>query len=195
MPRRPSVFALLSSTVMLIACGTDEPSPATIKVGACDGTQTRVEDELGVHVPIGSAIEWSTNPPVTGPHFPIWAAWDREYTELPRGHYVHNLEHGGIVLAYNCPDGCPDVVEKLRTIVREFDADVLCNAPVRNRFVVTGDPLLPAGVQVAALSWDAMWTGGCFDPYVRTFAGTHYRRAPEDLCVDGANLGGTLIVP
>jgi hypothetical protein len=185
--------ACAAALLALVGCGSDEPRPTTIKVGACDGTETVVANELGVHMPVGTDIMWSTNPPVTGPHFPIWGAWDREYAELARGHWVHNLEHGGIVLLHNCPGGCPDVVEQLRQVVRDFDTDIACQAPVRNRFLITGDPLLPPGIQVAALSWRTMWTAGCFDPYVNTFAAAHYNEAPEDLCVDGANLSGTMI--
>jgi hypothetical protein len=181
------------ATIALAGCGADDPSPTTIKVGACDGTETVVPNEQGIHVAGGTEIAWSTNPPVTGMHFQVWGAWDREYAMLPRGNYVHNLEHGGIVLLHNCPAGCPDVVEQLRQVVRDFDTDSTCAAPLRNRFIITGDPLLPEGIQVAALSWNNLWTAGCFDPHVNVFAAAHYNEAPEDLCVDGANFGGTMI--
>lgn len=159
--------------------------------------QTTVPLEAGIHMPVGTQIEWSTNPPVTGMHYPIWAAWDRDYATLERGYYVHNLEHGGIVFLYNCPQdgGCPDVVAQLDDVARGFSTDDACEAPVRNRMVVTADPLLPEGVQVAAAAWGVMYTASCFDPYVLTFARGHYNHAPEDLCNDGANLGGTFLDP
>jgi hypothetical protein len=56
----------------------------------------------GVHVPIGSQVEYDSNPPSSGPHYPIWAAF-RVYTSpVPRPYYVHDLEHGAVVLVYNC---------------------------------------------------------------------------------------------
>jgi hypothetical protein len=35
---------------------------------------------------------------------------------------VHNLEHGGVLIQYNCPELCPDLVAKLEAVAktREF---------------------------------------------------------------------------
>ncbi len=188
---------MLAISLLLAACGDDmqQTGPSTIMVGGCDGVQTTVDGEPGIHMPQGSEIVWSTNPPVTGAHYPVWAAWDRDYPMLERGFYVHNAEHGGIVLLYNCPAGCPDVVTQLEDVVRAAAVDAGCTAPVRNRMIVTSDPLLPDGVQVAAVAWRTLYTASCFDPYVQTFAKIHYNRAPEDLCNEGIGLGGTFIEP
>ena len=32
-------------------------------------------------------------------------------------HRLHNLEHGGIGVHYNCPEGCPELVDQLSAIV------------------------------------------------------------------------------
>ena len=175
-----------------VGAGCTDPEPIPL---ACDGVIENVRGEAGIHVPIGSSIEWSTNPPATGMHYPVWARWDHHYPSLDRGYWIHNAEHGGIVLLYRCPEGCPDVIDSLIDIVRGFSADAACTAPVRNRLLVVADPLLPAEVQVAAVGWNATYTASCFDPYVKIFAGAHYRKAPEDLCADGAGLGGTFIEP
>jgi hypothetical protein len=185
MPRL-AIFAVLAGS----ACA--EPAPPPL---ACDGVIRTVSGEPGLHVPIGSTIEWSTNPPATGMHYPIWARWDHHYTALDRGYWVHNAEHGGVVLLYRCPEGCPDVVDALLGVARSFATDGTCEAPVRNRLLVVADPLLPAEVQVAAVGWNAIYTASCFDPYVETFARARYRKAPEDLCVDGVDRGGTFIEP
>jgi hypothetical protein len=128
-------------------------------------------------------------------HYPSWAAWDRHYTALGRGYWVHNAEHGGVILLYRCPEGCPDVVDALLDVARSLPADGACQAPVRNRVIVAADPLLPEEVQVAVVGWNAAYTAGCFDPYARTFAAARYGKGPEDLCADGATLGGAAIDP
>jgi hypothetical protein len=151
--------------------------------------------EPAVHVAVGTPVTWSTNPPVTGAHYPVWAAYDRTYSQLDRGYYLHDAEHGAIVFLYNCPDGCPDTVTALETVVRDLPADPMCTAPVRQRALVTSDPLLPAGVTVAAVAWDNWYTATCTDGYLATFASEHYGAGPEQLCGDGANLGGTFIDP
>jgi len=61
--------------------------------------------------------------------------------------------------------------------------------------IITSDPLLPPGVQVAAVAWDYAYTASCFDPYVGKFAKDHYAHAPENTCGDGATFGGTPIEP
>jgi hypothetical protein len=167
----------------------------TVPVGACNGRLTTERDTGAAHVPVGSQIEWTNNPPTSGTHFQIWAAWDRQYAALDRGYYVHNAEHGGIILLYRCDAGCPEVVDSLLAAARAMPADSSCSGAVTKRVIVTGDPLLPDDVQVAAVAWNHAYTASCYDPYVETFAREHYARAPEDLCADGANLGGTSIGP
>jgi len=163
--------------------------------GSCGGLLTIEKGTGADHVDQGSTIEWTNNPPASGPHFPLWAAWDRTYTELPRGNYVHNAEHGGVILLYHCDGGCPDVVDALVGVARAMAPDTACGAPITKRVIVTGDPLLPAGVQVAAVAWNHAYTASCFDDYVAQFAAEHYGEGPEDTCANGAGLGGSAITP
>ncbi len=175
-------------------CAADPAPTGPISVGGtCGGIAQSVASEAGLHVAPGTDITWSTNPPVTGMHYPVWGAYDRTYAALDRGYYLHDAEHGAIVFLYNCPAGCPDVVAGLEAIVRAMPVDPSCTAPVRNRALVTGDPNLPA--MVGAVAWDNWFTASCVDPYLTTFATNHYASGPEDLCNDGENIGGTFIDP
>ncbi|BES97742.1 Protein of unknown function (DUF3105) [Nesidiocoris tenuis] len=54
--------------------------------------------------------------PTFGPHRPVWAKWG-EYDYLPPQRWVHNLEHGGIVMLYN-PCAHRFLVQQLREVVR-----------------------------------------------------------------------------
>jgi hypothetical protein len=66
---------------------------------------------------------WNTRPPTSGPHNPSTARWG-VYTEpVPDWTQVHNLEDGGVIVHYNCPDECPDVVAELRSIMEDIDDD------------------------------------------------------------------------
>jgi len=181
---------VIVAVAVVSACS--DPEPVEL---ACDGRIRTLGSEAGLHVPIGTQIQWSTNPPATGMHYPVWAKWDHHYTSLDRGFWVHNAEHGGVILLYRCDEACPDVVAALLDVARTFEIDDTCQAPVRNRLIVAADPLLPPDVQVAVVGWDALYTASCFDPYVATFAAQRYRRGPEDLCLDGVSLGGTFIAP
>jgi hypothetical protein len=183
--------------VVLAACGDDGgvDEPTELPVSECDGILHSIPGESGVHMPAGTAIEWSTNPPATGPHFPSWAGWDRHYENLERGYWVHNAEHGGVILLYNCPDGCADVVDELLAVARNAAIDDTCTAPITKRVIVAADPLLPEGTQVAAVAWNTYYTASCFDPYVATFMRSRYRHGPEDTCANGIPFGGVPISP
>jgi hypothetical protein len=141
-----------------------------------------------VHVPIGSSVTWNSNPPSSGPHYPIWAAYQTFTSPVPRGYYVHDLEHGAIVFLYNCGDGgCPDVVDELTAASNSIPDDPLCSAAgagVRVRTVITPDPLLD--VPVAAAAWGFTYKAQCADlPSLIQFAASHYGQGPETLCANG----------
>lgn len=54
------------------------------------------------HVNDISGIEYNSNPPTSGTHFPVWAkngVYDRVLSD---GYLIHSLEHGYVVISYNC---------------------------------------------------------------------------------------------
>jgi len=142
----------------------------------------------GLHVAIGSDIQWDSNPPSSGPHYPIWAAYQAYDTPVPRGYYVHDLEHGAIVFLFNCGDaGCPNVVAAFHEASDSLPDDPLCTMAgegVRVRTVITPDPLLD--VPVAAAAWGWTYKADCVDlPSLEAFAVAHYGQGPEDFCSNG----------
>lgn len=49
-----------------------------------------------------SDVTYNSNPPTSGKHFPVWAkggVYDRVISD---GHLLHSLEHGYVVISYNC---------------------------------------------------------------------------------------------
>lgn len=67
------------------------------------------------HVCMNETIDYDYDLPTFGNHRKLWAAWG-EYTYLPPQRWIHNLEHGGIVLLYH-PCALRSEVDRLRTIV------------------------------------------------------------------------------
>jgi hypothetical protein len=147
----------------------------------------------GSHVPVGSQItSWTSNPPSSGPHFPIWAGYQAFTAPVERGYYVHNLEHGGIVFLYKCdnPAGCPEIAAGLQQVADSLPADPICgaiaetNGGVRVRTVITPDPLLD--VPVAAAAWGWTYKAACLDiASLRSFAVDHYGQGTEHVCTNG----------
>ncbi len=188
----------LGLALVVAACGDDGggvDEPQEMPVGQCDGVLHSVPQEAATHMTSGTQIEWSSNPPATGAHYPSWAGWYRLYETLPRGNWLHNAEHGGVILLYNCPLGCPEVVDQLVEVARAAADDDTCTAPVKKRILIAADPLLDEGTQIAAVAWNRYYTASCFDEYLKTFIRTSYRRGPEDTCADGIPFGGVPIDP
>jgi hypothetical protein len=190
-------IAAVAAALALVgsACG-DDAVPEPVVVGPCDATVTPIALAAGAHVEVGTPITWSSNPPTSGPHYPAWAGWDRSYDALDRGYWVHNAEHGGVILLHRCATAdCAALVAQLVEVARTAPIDPACQAPLRNRVLVVADPLLPEGVEVAATAWSAKYTARCFDDSLREFTASHLGRGPEDTCANGITVGGTFIDP
>jgi hypothetical protein len=98
-----------------------------------------------VHIDMGSPspIAYNSTPPSSGPHYGNLAAWNI-YSEPQRYELLnHNLEDGGVIVYYQCPDGCPETVDQLAAIV---------------------EPYLRAGRHVVMAPNDPTWTIGSSQP-------------------------------
>jgi hypothetical protein len=163
----------------------------------------------GNHVPIydddgglNQITTWDSNPPSSGDHYPIWAAYQEYDAAVPRGYYVHDLEHGAIDFLYKCSaidagagdagdggdagDPCSAAVDQIRQAVASIPTDPLCDveAGVRVRYVLTPDPLIDHPVAAAAWGWT--YIADCVDlASLEAFAKAHYAQAPEDFCANG----------
>ena len=75
------------------------------------------------HVPQNTPVpKYNSSPPTSGPHAGP-ARWEDYAAEISELNQVHNLEHGGIVIQYNCallPAG--ESCTKVRTALREITA-------------------------------------------------------------------------
>lgn len=127
----------------------------------------------GVHVDEGSTIDYSNNPPHSGDHYPVWEQqWGEHSDPVARGNWVHNMEHGGVILLYNCPDGCDAELDILRMVIAQRpDA----------RILMTEDSLLD-GPRFAAVSWT--WVHEFDTPELDEllcFVDQHFNHAPENV--------------
>jgi hypothetical protein len=92
---------------------------------AADKPGERFADLGNEHIQTASEphTPYNSDPPTSGPHLPYIAPWGIHTRPIPLELQVHNLEDGGVVVQYNCE--CPELVEKLRGIVRRYDKQVL----------------------------------------------------------------------
>jgi hypothetical protein len=156
------------------ACGLVECAPAKL---------------TGDHVATCSPIEPSTNPPTSGPHYPVWAAFGIYDEPIPDGFFIHSLEHSAVALLYDCDAAeqagldCNDLRAELETFYAAWPEDPLCS-DVPHRLIVAPDPTL--GVPFAAAAWGYYMRGNCFDSErVTQFATEHYGKNYENICNSG----------
>lgn len=104
-----------------------------------DGPGVRLEDQGREHIPEGgSHAPYNASPPTSGWHYDRWASWGIKTEPLPPELFIHNMEHGGVILHYNCPDGCPGEVEMMSDIVNRTDETILMpNPDMESRFALT----------------------------------------------------------
>lgn len=142
----------------MMGCGS--PRPPVVDAGVTDFDAGILQHHTGlesVHLASCDSLLCgeAANPPLGGPHCPSWSTCRVFDAPIPRCMWLHNLEHGHAVLAYNCPSGCADLVAGLTAIWQaEHDSG-------NTRVLVTPDPKLPT--QVAAMVWGWGWVGDTVD--------------------------------
>jgi Protein of unknown function (DUF3105) len=140
-----------------------------------------------------SPSAYNSSPPSSGPHCSVWGRY-ATYSggaPLPACNFVHNLEHGAIVLLYNCPDGCEDDVAQLEAAIDAVGPDPDCTPQGVKRIVLT--PYADMEPKIAAAAWGFTFTADCLDDEASTalldFMKTHWGTrgdAPEPtVCAQG----------
>lgn len=107
--RRLTIGGVTVLVLALLALGVTFASQALVRP-----TPGRsVPDEGRTHVNPGAPLDFKSIPPASGSHYPVWTRSGIYPEAQSPGGWVHSLEHGYVVVLYNCPSGCPDDVEKL----------------------------------------------------------------------------------
>ncbi len=122
-------FLYVGATQKAYACSNlVDPVTAAAAPSGSPRLGQQEKDMGNSHVAVGTVQRYTYCPPASGNHFnatgrgPIAARYypPDEGTE-PQG-WVHNLEHGALVVLYNCSGGCPDdaTLQKLKSFVSSF---------------------------------------------------------------------------
>ncbi|MCX6021430.1 MAG: DUF3105 domain-containing protein, partial [Chloroflexi bacterium] len=138
-----------------------------------------VADEGGGHVDEGSVITYKNNPPASGPHYPRWADYGVYEQTVPTGTWVHNLEHGAIVVLYRCPAApasCSDVVGQLKAFYQQAPNGKY------GKVKMVAAPYPELATPFAALAWNRIDELETFDmARLLTFYKAYVDRGPEDV--------------
>jgi hypothetical protein len=120
--RRTRTIALVSGAVILMVLLVSWSA-----INAANRPGEPVPDLGNMHIEEGtrSPIPYNSTPPTSGPHYGSLARWGVHSEPIPDELVVHNLEDGGVGLWYNCPDGCPELVSQLESVVEDYHEGVL----------------------------------------------------------------------
>lgn len=81
---------------------------------------------------------------------------------IPTEVQVRHLEEGGVLLQYNCPEGCADLVEKLTRLTDEYNPILIAPYPLMNAKLT-----LTAWERIDLLDgWDEKRVRGFIEAYV-----------------------------
>lgn len=74
------------------------------------------------HVPADAphSFAYASTPPTSGPHYGSLVQWGIYDEPVAYQSLLHNMEDGGVIIFYQCPDGCPDTMDALSDIVRPY---------------------------------------------------------------------------
>lgn len=160
-----SVFVFFSASSPAFACSTEwVPIPTASPSSGASANPGYVQPDMGRrHAAVGEKITYTNCPPASGSHFNaagsgpvqprLYGPNDRA---LPEG-WIHNLEHGAMIILYRGQGGDPGVTDEgqaaLRALFDGFPASPICgfaagtsSGPVIARFDDMATPY-------AALVW------------------------------------------
>jgi len=115
-----AVVVVVGAAVWYVVDQTIKGEQDKVRPEANPAEQT-IPDEGRGHAEPGSPVSYQHYPPSSGLHYNTWVSalgfFDQAW---PEGYWVHNLEHGDIVVLYNCgAEGCPDLTAKLKTLFND----------------------------------------------------------------------------
>lgn len=171
-----------------VGCGSEDSAKPGLgeggPFGECNAMVAKYEVTSAQHVAECSALS-EQKPPHGGPHYPIWPAFQAYDFPIAHGYLIHAMEHGAVVIYYNCPDGCTDELAEAKALLDARPVDPLCaGTGVERRAILVPDPTLD--VPWAASAWGYTLRADCFDSDVfGRFYAEHYAKGPENLCAAG----------
>ncbi len=189
-----AAVAFLNATSPAYACSTQWTPAATPP--PTPGASPRygyVQDDLGRdHISLGAFVEYALCPPASGRHFnaqgegPVRpAVYGPDDQATPQG-WIHNLEHGGLVILYRCADGDSACGEAEQAALKELYTTMpnspICNLPAAATTVVARFDEM--AWPYAALLWGQVMPMDTLDAQLARdfFAQQGERTNPEALC-------------
>jgi hypothetical protein len=166
--------------------GTPAPAARRAPVGTdlSGGIGVPVPDQGQTHIPFGSPHpSYNTVPPTSGWHYDTPAPWGIYDEQVPNETFVHNMEHGGVIISYNLTEAA--LIDQLRELVRRQVDSPGC-------LIMQSYPELDEGeVVLTAWTWIQVFDGVVDIAGMQRFIDAHKNQGPEQL---GRTCGGSALI-
>jgi hypothetical protein len=128
-----------------------------------------IADEGNLHIRPPAKAQYNSYPPTSGPHYDGLAPWGIHLSPIPNELQVHNLEDGGVMVQYNCPEDCSELVSQLTSVVERFDTNVILA------------PYTDMEFRIALTAWNRLETLDDFDEarilrFIREYRGKDHHQ-------------------
>jgi len=132
------------------------------------------------HIQLGEPHDpYNSEPPTSGPHYdsPVQAGF---YDEAPLDEYlVHNMEHGHVILWYNCTSMTPEACDQLKADLRAVMGSAGLSA-ITGTLKLVAVPRPTLDKPIVLTSWGHMQELDAFDRNaILTFIRAYRDEAPE----------------
>ncbi|MBW8011908.1 MAG: DUF3105 domain-containing protein [Chloroflexi bacterium] len=123
LPESPTSTPEPRATSIPPTTAPDPPTPTPLGPAAVFETVNIMDDRS--HFEPGPELEYNSNPPSSGPHYPMtlnpgfYNEADVSSIPSPESFIVHNLEHGYVVFWYNCSNLSETECEELKDQIRD----------------------------------------------------------------------------
>jgi hypothetical protein len=173
------VAAILNNQARVAQANRIKFQQVTTPVG-----QAIADEGTATHIDPSTTATYKFYPPTSGPHYNVQGfapvPWQTIAT-LQDGQYIHNLEHGGIAILYNCPSGsdCTTLKNQLEKYVK----DLAPAEPTFNEVKLVMTPY-SQGMQkkIALVAWHYVDFLDAYDQNeITRFYESHVDQGPEQI--------------
>ncbi|MBM4437065.1 MAG: DUF3105 domain-containing protein [Actinobacteria bacterium] len=175
------LFAVVAVVILVLVVTRTGEAPAS-QPGAAGTTasaspRVRLPDQGAAHVPVGDPIQYASTPPASGTHYSTTAPYGVHRESILPGYWVHNLEHGAVVLLFRCAADCDPVVQQITELYKRLPNGAFGEV----KLVAAPDPALSTAFVLIA--WRVQEALDAFDAarieaFYRDFVDKGPERAP-----------------
>jgi hypothetical protein len=102
--------------------------------GGLSGFEEKIRSAGTLHIPRDQPVthEYTSVPATSGHHYDDLGAparWGVHDDPIPDEVLVHNLEHAGVGIHYNCPEGCDELIVQLKAIASRAQKVIMSPYP------------------------------------------------------------------